>query len=368
MSAAKLYTRILLGTASVLIAVWYAAAFYFDPYGVFGLSGYNRKNFPTNTRYQKIDHLLRNNGHDGYILGSSRVNYYPVDRASDLNGLSYYNLTVSAESSSGLLQKLRWLAAERKPRHVLIGLDFDYQFLQDVIAATDLLRQEHPAVSGENIYSFWLKYLSVGRKQIERMVRANAKPQTEWSLDLSSGHFALPRRDQLIAQNHPRYIEENFREAPESPGRLQERSFRNVTAILELLERSDIPRDIVITPYHHEKMASFRFDEYVAWLRRVVAIFGRVWDFSGFNSITLDDRNYYEYSHFRRHVGEWVLLRVLGSPGDQGKVPGDFGRLLTAENLELRIEQLSEESARYRNSAANLPRPGWRSRAGTIDP
>jgi hypothetical protein len=72
----------------------------------------------------------------------------------------------------------------------------------------------------------------------------------------------------------------------------------------------------------------------------------RLYDFSGFNSITTEAipkvsgrpvmANYWEASHYRAHVGRLILARMFGS----GAVPDDFGVELTAATLPAHLARL----------------------------
>src|SRR5262249_15971348 len=79
------------------------------------------------------------------------------------------------------------------------------------------------------------------------------------------------------------------------------------------------------------------------------------WDFSGYSPITTDplppdgsqrEMNYYwDSSHFRQKVGDWVVDRLFHS---QGGVPADFGIELTADNVEDVLARIRVDRARYR--------------------
>jgi hypothetical protein len=80
-----------------------------------------------------------------------------------------------------------------------------------------------------------------------------------------------------------------------------------------------------------------------------------LWDFSGYSSITTEplpppgsrrEMNYYwDSSHFKQEVGDWVLDRLFHS---QGGVPADFGVELTADNIDDVLARIRADRARYR--------------------
>jgi hypothetical protein len=72
------------------------------------------------------------------------------------------------------------------------------------------------------------------------------------------------------------------------------------------------------------------------------------WDFTGYNSITTDDRNYYEWSHYRVTVVKYILARVFNDPSVD--VPDDFGVFVTQDNIEAHLEKLRENIVSYRKN------------------
>jgi len=80
-----------------------------------------------------------------------------------------------------------------------------------------------------------------------------------------------------------------------------------------------------------------------------------LWDFSGYSSITTEplpphgsrrEMNYYwDSSHSRQKVGDWVLDRLFHS---QSGAPADFGVELTADNIEDNLARIRAGRDRYR--------------------
>ncbi len=147
---------------------WVAAAFllgglavvmfnYFvDPYELFG-HPYLRSGYAVNERFRKVNHLLHNESHDSYILGSSVMGVFDPDVANRITGHSFYNLSFLSGTPQEAFDSLRALKRHGKPiKEVLIGIDF-YQFYERPhIMSTN---RPHPAVSGKSWLSFYSSYL-----------------------------------------------------------------------------------------------------------------------------------------------------------------------------------------------------------------
>ncbi len=87
-----------------------------------------------------------------------------------------------------------------------------------------------------------------------------------------------------------------------------------------------------------------------------------VWDFSGYSTVTTEplpaphsraELNYYwDSSHFKDRVGDWVLDRLLGTAGAGQPVPDDFGRRLTPQTVEPLLAADRDRQAAYRRAHA----------------
>jgi len=87
----------------------------------------------------------------------------------------------------------------------------------------------------------------------------------------------------------------------------------------------------------------------------------RLFDFSGYNSITTDPvphvsgsetlRHYWEGSHYREEIGRLMLNRMFEVQVDE--VPADFGRELTPATVGAVIEQERQEERRYVETQAS---------------
>jgi hypothetical protein len=83
-----------------------------------------------------------------------------------------------------------------------------------------------------------------------------------------------------------------------------------------------------------------------------------LWDFSGYSSVTTEDlpksgsraemKFYWDSSHFKDIVGDFVLDRLFGLSGPQRGVPPDFGVRLTPATIELTLAQLRADQVTYR--------------------
>ena len=83
-----------------------------------------------------------------------------------------------------------------------------------------------------------------------------------------------------------------------------------------------------------------------------------LWDFSGYSSITTESlpepgsraemRFYWDSSHFKDNVGDFILDRLFGVTDPRRAVPADFGVRLTADTIETALARVREDQLAYR--------------------
>jgi len=136
-------------------------------------------------------------------------------------------------------------------------------------------------------------------------------------------------------------------------------SFDDIRKIVQFCRANHIDLRIFITPAHvHQLELSALMGDWDAierGKRLLVALLASdaasahapqfpLWDFAGYSSVTTENlppeatpremRFYWDSSHFKEGVGDWVLDRVLSGSGAGPPPPADFGRLLTPGTIE----------------------------------
>jgi hypothetical protein len=152
--------------------------------------------------------------------------------------------------------------------------------------------------------------------------------------------------------------------------------------IMQLAARNGITLMLYISPTHaldvEAAHAIYGWDRLEEWKRSLVDTIDQeraaarasgtagssevaLWDFSGYSSVTTEDvpgladdrsqmRYYWDQSHYRRLVGDWVIDRMFGLQPAGAAIPADFGILLTRESLEPHFAQTRSASEAYRSN------------------
>lgn len=341
------YIQLLVIVAAITILILQIPTLIIDPYKVFGLTDFNKKNFDPNTRYLKIEYLLKHNQADSFILGSSRVNFYDVELASLLSQHNYYNMTAFNDYPLSIRKKLEWLVKSRRINQIILGMDYDHQAM-DETKDSDLLRQEHPLISQEPKVKFYYKYTAFQPETLILCIQSNLEKEVKNIFDITIGQSKLVRKDQLRRQAPDSYIASNFKPSSKVESKsklLQEepkklKSIQELQKIINITKSKNIKPTIIVNPLNHHRFITFDIDSYSIWLRRMVEVTGQIWDFSGINSITKNDQYYYEDTHFTKQAGDLVLSKIFSNQKLVKDIPADFGILVTQENLNAHIEHL----------------------------
>lgn len=114
-----------------------------------------------NTRYWKTTVLGKTcQRYDGYIFGNSRAAVIDPAATGAALGLDMFNYATSDDRINGVDAKLRFLISKGCPvETVLLPISLDYLGPRDWTLENNLLRIEHPDVSGEHSWRFYARYL-----------------------------------------------------------------------------------------------------------------------------------------------------------------------------------------------------------------
>lgn len=202
-----------------------------------------------------------------------------------------------------------------------------------------------------------------------RVEHAGARAQVE-----AQGHFVMfgpPLRSMMDS----REVYADFKTVDAATG---ESTFSEFRRLLKFCREQVIDLRIVITPSHALLYEAIRhagsWDAFEEWKRELTRLVSAeaaeragvgvfpLWDFSGYNSITTEAvpaegdrvsrmRWFWEAVHIKRETGDLVLSRILGDGNVE--VPGDFGRRLTPDMLEMHLLETRTAREQYlsRNAA-----------------
>ncbi len=297
-----------------------------------------------NDRYAKIENVKKaKEKFNFYILGSSRMYSTRPDTIEKYipSGKGYNLATILATVTEHLLHVKYFIKNGYPVKTLYIGLDIDFCFSTKTHNNQDRLLKLHPDVSNTNPIDFYWSYLSIFPKgDIKRKLRVNFRKKAGPKFQFGKGG-ALP----LGSETENRQIFfDNRRELKNMiKDEMSKENLEVLKELVALCEQHHINLIIFTTPHNKTVIDHLWEEEYLAFLRGLAEI-TPFWDFSGYNSITTDNRNYLDHSHYKRSVSRLIAARIFNDKAVM--VPKDFGVWVTKENIDSHLKDLKESIKR----------------------
>lgn len=335
------YKRLLIKTGLLLAPFCLLVVFYFcaDPFKVlYHYSAYyaDGQNAVTLSRdYVSVQTLLQHIKRqpvDSFIFGNSRTLVYPVSEwRKYIKSSGCLHLDASAETLEGIHAKVKLLQNLNLPiRNALIPLDYDtiklYKNQGHIFA-------RHPVLTGQSWLTFqtqfikayftpefllaYIPYKITG--QLKPYMVANFQLESRSiAYDVSCNEMSFPAWEEEINRDVDAYYRQKahiFYQRPNvprvSPPAIEAEQKKLLLEISNILRANNTDCRVVINPLYDQKALN-RAD--VAFLEN---LFGQthVYNYSGSNHFTMTLTNYYESSHYRRHVAQQIIREIYTSPG-----------------------------------------------------
>jgi len=241
----------------------------------------------------------------------------------------------------------------------LIKEDFDVKNLYLQIDLTSMreygkhpnqAQKHHYRVTDTPAWKFYLEYLTIFPFEAMRAkVKMYFQDADATKFDVeNSGMWFVKHKDIAREKDLEAYIanEHSFKKKSRRT-RGEEKSIdmimHDYQEIIALCKEKDINLTILTTAYNHLRMDAFKIEDVLHFVERL-ASYHDIWYFSGYNSITNDDKNFYEVNHYISEVGALKAARIYHDR--KASVPKDFGVLITKENMKSILAK-ERESMRY---------------------
>lgn len=300
-----------------------------------------------NDRYRKFDYLLNHCGNcTGFLLGSSRAGYIdPRLFDSLLPRGRFYNMNISSANAWDFLEFARYLKRKGiKPDAYVVQLDLTHLY------GHRFRHQHHPDFSGESRFRFYFENLfSLQYQSLIGKLRNNILGQDPNTFDWETGQRAKPEAERRLEEDPESYVrtQEDFRttvgHARVSSSRFREGVDQISAAVRELRRIADedgIRLVVFITPHNQHYLDGYRGSDIEYFISQIAEVTD-FWNFASYSSVTTDDRNYYETSHYRTKVGALVAARITGRAS--GVVPDDFGSWVSRETVDAELLKLRSQ-------------------------
>jgi hypothetical protein len=333
-----------------------------DAYGILR-TDFSRQSQVPNMNFIKVKYLIGNTKkYDSLLFGSSRVENIDIKK---ITAGRYYNMTYPVGVPQEHLENIRFLLnSGMSIKNVMIGLDDFSCHVDPQQHRFDLDLQPHPAVSGKKVQVFYSEYFLKLRKFIPQLTayirhnytNRNSPSETRIIYDIhETGRILCPVCDEDIERNVDAHIRSGeFNKPFHSVGDTGDNITNTLAAMKEIValtKQKHITLIVFINPIHKTTYLDTNLSQF-ALFKKELATITDYYDFSGLNSITTNNYNYYETSHYRPFVGDMMLKVMFGKP--DVKVPRDFGFHSTRTNIDAHLKSQCREIRKIRNKLNNV--------------
>jgi hypothetical protein len=339
--------RVVFITAALVIGVS-VTNYVVDPFDIFG-TGLLKHDYQVNERFAKIDFLKKNHDRfDSYIFGSSRVGvtdpgmldrYEPKSR--------FYNMTVSAASLSDDLVHLKYfLEHGYEVRNIYLQIDPDNLIEMDHVSENDnLLFRLHPDVVHGDPAKFYAQSLfALAPKSVWMKIMLNIMGKDNVIFDVKGTGMMTILRKRGFTQNDGRAVPDGGTSLNGARRIFTGKFTSSNLAILREFKRlcrvHKIHLIMFTAPLNHIVADRCVAKDYLEAMKGLSRI-GGFWDFGVYNSVTLDNRYYFDSSHYRPEVSRLIAARIFGDR--MIDVPADFGFFVTKRNIDAHSVELRRQ-------------------------
>jgi hypothetical protein len=290
-----------------------------------------------NIRFGKIEYLEKNyKQYNSFIIGGSRAGIIEGKVPEKyLPNTKFYNLSITSNTIDESYRTINYIADKYIVKNIILQISTN-----DLLQSDKKVDRLHYKISGENKTLFYLKHLfspDISKLVTFYEIRKNPgayiyRPcHSDGSWDYTLIEASLKSKK---VQSKKRF---NTSEAK----RIKNIDFSPYLNSLPLIKKKCLQKDINLliffVPENHNYLDQFDRKLFLDFLKKVSTIV-EFWNFSGYNSITLNDTNYYDYFHFRYFISDLIVKRIFN---DTTSVPSDFGVYVTEKNIDSHISLLN---------------------------
>lgn len=317
-----------------------------DPFGVFGdkFINFYAYDMNNNPRVAKIAYLDQHHSeYNSYVIGGSKSSSLsPTLLNQYFEGASFYNMMMYGGDFYDYEQTIHYLVEHYEVKNIILHMsmqEIDHYNQSPRNINTELSEK----VLSNNQLKYYLKYLTLNLehsfKKLEGLLQRTVNPMAYATFVPELGVYNKSVRDQedlgTLEEFLAKYPEFN---EPLWPlyGTAIDDNVAAIARIKSYLEEKGISFTFVAAPTYYKEMDRYATED-LQKLWRGIASVTDFWDFTGYNALSYDARNYYDRMHYRNNLGE-LMIRKMFSQEDIG-VEG-FGQYTTAQNVEERLQEM----------------------------
>ena len=304
-----------------------------DPFNVFHPFAIRDNGVEPNKNFIKMSYLLKNpERFDALIFGSSRVSSLHPEQIA---GMSCYNMTYSGGLPEENLANVQTLLTRGVAlRRIYLGVD-EISFSADPAEHLKEPLRSPYEYSRSHPVSFWKLYLdpAVSVRALGEVIGAYQPGDPDFSETFYRGGWVYDYGFQSS------YSFEDAKALPLEQHRIDE-AIAAVRELRALCEKNGVELLVFTNPIYRVQMDEAVKNGYLDFLKKLAEV-TPFYNFSGYNDITMNSKNYADISHYTAETGDLVLAAIQGQ-GDSALEAQGFGRYVTQDTVDMLIAQIEQ--------------------------
>lgn len=340
MKMRKWIAILLVSSILTLLLVW-GFNYLVDPFGVFGdkIFSWYEYNMTMNPRIAKIGYLDKNHEkYDSYVIGGSKCSSIDPKLLNEYYGdASFYSMLMYGGDYYDYEKTLHYLVENYPVKNIIIHNSM-HEISHYHEIKEEINNQLHAKVLKEAELPFKFKFLTLnlgyGLDKIESFMKRKYDPMADSDFIAETGVYDKRKRDSEELGTRDEFLEKY----PEFKMELSKMDSSGLEENLKALKRMKdycderaINFEFIVAPTYEKEMDRYNEEDVERFLTEASKILP-FWDFSGYNSVSLEPRNFYDPMHYRNSLGELMLARIFGDKSVE--VPEDFGKYRQAGKVK----------------------------------
>ena len=333
-----------------------------DPFGVFGdrFINFYAYDMNNNPRVAKIAYLdTHHEDYNSYVIGGSKSSSLsPALLNQYFEDASFYNMMMYGGDFYDYEKTIHYLVEHYEVKNIILHMsmqEIDHYNQSPRNINTELSEK---VLSGNKV-KYYTKYLTLNLehsfKKLEGLLQRTVNPMAYSTFVPELGVYNKSQRDQEDLGS----LEDFLIKYPEFSeplwplyGTAIDDNVEAIKRIKTYLEEKGISFTFVAAPTYYKEMDRYATED-LQRLWRGIASVTDFWDFTGYNVLSYDARNFYDRMHYRNNLGELMIHKMFSN--DEIEVDG-FGYYTTAQNVEERLLQmLSNRVEETDTETVNVP-------------
>jgi len=344
----KRWNKITLTSIGIILVLIISFNYLIDPYFVFNsaqIDGFNKiKNNTISEQMTKFYTAKRSNA-KVLILGTSRTEHInPNDLHKYIKG-KIYNLAIPGSGIDVQKDNIEYFIKHSKLETIILGLDF-FSFNPSNKSSYKTIKNTRYNDKYTNDYLDSILSISTLKKSIKTF-KDNLKYEHNkvnylngWrnnfdyykQLKINGIDYKKQKIEQqlnMISTQNVHFNNSYFKN-PESILK----SLENLEYIIKLCKINHIKLIMFISPLYYkitDMIYKKAYNKTYDFWKTQLSLYGTIYDFSGYNTISTNINNYTDGSHYKSKVAKLMFAKIFNDKSVD--VPNDFGIILNKSNI-----------------------------------